>query len=44
MVAHVVAQFQVNLRLNSPKIIFFYVLIGVIVAKSDVDDCLGYRL
>jgi peptidoglycan/xylan/chitin deacetylase (PgdA/CDA1 family) len=29
MFAHVIAQFQVNLRLNSPKILFFYVLIGI---------------
>jgi peptidoglycan/xylan/chitin deacetylase (PgdA/CDA1 family) len=29
MVAHLIAQFQVNLRLNSPKIKFFYLLIGI---------------
>jgi peptidoglycan/xylan/chitin deacetylase (PgdA/CDA1 family) len=29
MVAHVIAQFQVNLRLNSPKIIFFNLLIAI---------------
>jgi peptidoglycan/xylan/chitin deacetylase (PgdA/CDA1 family) len=29
MFAHVIAQFQVNLRLNSPKILFFNVLIAI---------------
>jgi len=29
MIVHVIVQFQVNLRLNNPKNIFFYILIGI---------------
>ena len=29
MFAHVIAEFEAKLRLNSPKILFFYVLIGI---------------